>query len=124
MDYLKQDEFVSGIYPAVFKVDSAWLSDDGFFRSTAPTPTPEPEIASFTGLWARTRPNPDSIVVSVWLKRADGTEYRYGVLATNGKNEKGFDSPIAEWEAEFTYSSASGSWNTPGFQRMKVTIPR
>ncbi len=106
------------------EVAPGWLSDDDFFRNADATETAAPDIAAFNDLWLRERPDPASIVCTVWLKSSGaGTDY-YGVIATGGKNGNGFDSPIGEWEAEFYHQREDGTWHSGGFRRMQVTLPR
>lgn len=108
----------------MFDVGEGWLCVDGFFSSVETSDTPAPDIAGFTRLWLECRPDPDSIVLTVWPKQSSDRWYDYGVVATDGKNGRGFDSTIGVWEAEFSYSAERGVWDTVGFYRRSVTIPR
>jgi len=84
-------------------VEPGVLCDDGYFRDAT-------DIEGFAQAWDRWKPDPDSVVGSVYLDSSEDDYEFWTVYATGGKDEEGFDSPVVEWVSIFERGKPTGEW--------------
>lgn len=108
VDFRLEEGLVKGIDPYLEPAAAGILSNDGYFKRAR-------DIDMFQKEWEENKPDRNSVVTSVSRDSADADAEYFAVYATEGRNAKGFDSPIVTWVSVFSRDSRTGEWEGDEF---------